>query len=150
MNLTNATEDIWTAYIPAQAVGTEVDYYIHAEANSGKQQVRPIVAPEGQWTFNVTGATVGLDEVSDINVIQEIYPNPANSITVIPIELPEAAQVNVSLLDMMGRTVKVIEKNKLPKGNSKLFFDASDLAPGVYSVTLQTGSHSYSRRVMVR
>jgi agmatine deiminase len=150
MNLTNAVDDIWTGYIPAQEVGTEIDYYIHSEANSGKQQVRPIVAPEGHWTFNVTGANVGLDEVSENNVIQEIYPNPANSITAIPIELPEAAQVKVSLLDMMGRSVKVIEENRLPKGSSKLFFDAADLAPGAYNVTLQAGTHSYSRRVMVR
>jgi agmatine deiminase len=150
MNLTNAADDIWTGYIPAQEVGTEIDYYIHSEANSGKQQVRPIVAPEGHWTFNVTGANVGLDEVSENNVIQEIYPNPANSITAIPIELPEAAQVKVSLLDMMGRSVKVIEENRLPKGSSKLFFDAADLAPGAYNVTLQAGTHSYSRRVMVR
>ena len=55
MALANAAEDLWTAAIPAQAVGTRVEYYIHATAVSGKEQVRPMVAPEGYFYFNVKG-----------------------------------------------------------------------------------------------
>ncbi len=55
MNLSNAPENIWSAAIPAQAAGTEVQYYIHAAAQSGKQQVRPLVAPEGYFRFRVKG-----------------------------------------------------------------------------------------------
>ncbi len=53
MSLTNAAESIWSAAIPAQAAGTEIQYYIHGTAHSGKQQVRPIVAPEGYFRFRV-------------------------------------------------------------------------------------------------
>lgn len=55
MSLTNAAESIWSAAIPAQPVGTEIQYYIHGAAHSGKQQVRPIVAPEGYFRFRVKG-----------------------------------------------------------------------------------------------
>jgi len=149
MSLTNADEDIWTAYIPAQAAGTAIDYYVHASANSGKQQVRPIVAPDGFWTFHVNGISSGLDELSQ-NVLRDIYPNPANSITVIPIDLQRPAQVRVTLSDMTGRTVKVISDDQAPKGVSKLFLDASDLAPGAYSVNLQSEGKTYSKRLMVK
>lgn len=53
MNLTDVAESIWLADIPAQPAGTEIQYYIHAVALSGKQQVRPIVAPEGYFRFRV-------------------------------------------------------------------------------------------------
>jgi len=53
MTLTDATENLWSAAIPAHAAGTELQYYIHANAQSGKQQVRPIVAPEGYFRFQV-------------------------------------------------------------------------------------------------
>ncbi len=53
MTLDNLSEDMWSASIPAQAAETTVYYYIEAQANSGKQQVRPIVAPEGYFRFNV-------------------------------------------------------------------------------------------------
>lgn len=53
MSLVNAAENTWWASIPAQPAGTEIQYYIHATAQSGKQQVRPIVAPEGYFRFRV-------------------------------------------------------------------------------------------------
>ena len=45
--------DRWIATIPAQASGTEVQYYIEALANDGKRQVRPLPAPEGYYNFQV-------------------------------------------------------------------------------------------------
>jgi hypothetical protein len=45
----------WTAVIPSQAAGSEVQYYIKAQSNSGKSQVRPIVAPEGYFNFRILG-----------------------------------------------------------------------------------------------
>ncbi|MFM9947789.1 MAG: agmatine deiminase family protein [Saprospiraceae bacterium] len=56
MSLTNGAESIWSAAIPAQPAGTEIQYYIHGTAHSGKQQVRPIVAPEGYFRFRVKAA----------------------------------------------------------------------------------------------
>jgi len=53
MSLTNVAENIWSAAIPAQPAGTEIQYYLHGTAHSGKQQVRPIVAPEGYFRFRV-------------------------------------------------------------------------------------------------
>jgi agmatine/peptidylarginine deiminase/PKD repeat protein len=57
MVLVDANEDLWEASIPAQSAGTEIHYYIHATANSGKEQVRPLVAPEGYFKFEVLEVT---------------------------------------------------------------------------------------------
>lgn len=53
MVLEDGQENTWTASIPAQPDDSEVQYYIHAAANSGKEQVRPLVAPEGFFRFRV-------------------------------------------------------------------------------------------------
>ena len=53
MLLSDTATARWTAAVPAQAENTVVEYYIAAEANSGKRQVRPIVAPEGYFRFKV-------------------------------------------------------------------------------------------------
>lgn len=53
MELSDTTEAIWTSSIPAFPENTVVEYYLAAEANSGKTQVRPIVAPEGYFRFKV-------------------------------------------------------------------------------------------------
>ncbi|MCB0568758.1 MAG: agmatine deiminase family protein [Phaeodactylibacter sp.] len=53
MVLTDTAAATWTTAIPAQEEGSKVQYYIHATANSGKEQVRPLVAPEGYFQFRV-------------------------------------------------------------------------------------------------
>ena len=49
MSLTS--NDIWSSDITVQT--TNVEYYIWAQATSGKTLTRPIVAPEGYWTIQV-------------------------------------------------------------------------------------------------
>ncbi len=53
MELTDSLEHLWTADIPAQSAGTIVFYYLQGKAHSGKVQVRPLVAPEGYFEFEV-------------------------------------------------------------------------------------------------
>lgn len=53
MVLADSASAVWAAAIPAQAERSTIQYYIHAEANSGKEQVRPLVAPEGYFQFQV-------------------------------------------------------------------------------------------------
>jgi agmatine deiminase len=55
MVLVDSTTNSWAALIPPHATGSEIQYYIHALANSGKQQVRPMVAPEGYFRFKIHG-----------------------------------------------------------------------------------------------
>lgn len=45
--------DKWEAGIPPQEPGREVQYYIEAWSNDGKQQLRPLPAPEGYYNFRV-------------------------------------------------------------------------------------------------
>ena len=53
MELSDTSASVWTSSIPPFAENTVVEYYIGAEANSRKTQVRPIVAPEGYFRFKV-------------------------------------------------------------------------------------------------
>ncbi|MBP7240238.1 MAG: agmatine deiminase family protein [Saprospiraceae bacterium] len=55
MMLVDSAANIWASIIPSYPAGTEVQYYIAADANDGKHQVRPIVAPEGYFSFKVLG-----------------------------------------------------------------------------------------------
>ena len=55
MMLVDTAANSWVSLIPAYPAGTEVQYYIAADANDGKHQVRPLVAPEGFFKFKVLG-----------------------------------------------------------------------------------------------
>jgi hypothetical protein len=55
MVLVDSLASTWAALIPPHPAGSEIQYYIHAVATDGKQQVRPMVAPEGYFKFKVLG-----------------------------------------------------------------------------------------------
>ena len=136
MSDTGNGED-FTADIPAQSAGTDVYYYINGVAESGKIGNRPMPAPEGWWTFHVGEIIIDGLEENDLGGFSPIYPNPASAITCVPVQLKRELHARVVLRNVLGATIEVIHNGALPQGESKLFFDASNLSSGAYVVTLE-------------
>ena len=61
-----------------------------------------------------------------------VYPNPFNSETVIPLELPQRSKVKVELFDLMGRNLGTIYEGIKEAGWPKVRYNASKLVSGVY------------------
>lgn len=150
MELTDAEENIWSGTIPGQAEGTIIDYYVLGTSVTGKQQSRPITAPEGFWTYEILETSVGLDELNNMAPLHSVYPNPSNGITVVPINMPQGGNIELSLIDLMGREVVQIHSGGVVSGEQKFFFDASNIAPGVYQVQMLAGKHVFSQKLMIR
>ncbi|MCG3167629.1 MAG: Agmatine deiminase [Bacteroidia bacterium] len=150
MNLTDIATDTWTGFIPPQTAGTEVFYYIHAQANSGKQQVRPITAPDGWWRFEVTGFTTIVEEEIYENEILNVYPNPSSGITCIPVKTSNEASGKLLMADMLGREIKTIYWGTFPKGGKNYFIDTAEIEAGSYLIILHTETGSSIQKLMVK
>ncbi|HPF90194.1 MAG TPA: agmatine deiminase family protein [Flavobacteriales bacterium] len=124
--------DSWMAAIPAQPVGTEVYYYVQATSISGKQQVRPMVAPEGWWHFRVLGTSTGIDPEA-AEVITDVFPNPAASITCIQLDPSNTPAAQVELLDAIGRRAMLVARGPVP-ADGRYFVDLTALPSGTYQV----------------
>lgn len=97
--LSNAGNDRWTTTLSIPNTQNDIEYYISAEANSGKQLNRPIVAPTGYWTIDVS--TLGTQDAAKANNVT-IYPNPAKEWLMISAK----AQIRqVSLYNTAGQMV---------------------------------------------
>jgi len=148
--MTNTTDDNWTANIPNQSDGTTVYYYIAAESNDGKEQVRPITAPDGYYKFTVTGI-VSTNDLEDNTSFDAIFPNPANAITCIPLNTNQVLEnATIELMDVLGRTVARIYEGNIPAGESKYFVDASRYEAGTYFVRLTSNNNSVSQKLMIK
>lgn len=147
--MTATTNDFFTADIPAQAIGTQVFYYVEGEAFSGKQQVRPIVAPTGYWEFRVLQLGVGVEELQGANLMS-VFPNPASAITCIPLNTSEAMEGTLKLYDVAGKEMETIHSGTFVQGESKYFFRASEYPAGAYFVVLETADHKQTQQVMIR
>ncbi|MBL0339780.1 MAG: agmatine deiminase family protein [Bacteroidetes bacterium] len=101
----------WLADIPAQPVGTTIYYYVQGQSVSGKQQVRPMPAPDGYWKFKVLGTT-GLSYNATQIELNPVFPNPSKGITCIPLYSAQKQIVKIVLKDVFGRDVAKILKEK--------------------------------------
>ncbi|MBX7182533.1 MAG: agmatine deiminase family protein [Bacteroidia bacterium] len=148
MSLTNAGTNTWTGFIPAQVPGTKVYYYVAAQSNSGKSQVRPMPAPQGYWKFEVLGPVSTFEPTAELSV--NLFPNPSNALVCLNLNRKHSIPVEASIYNAIGQQVGRFSAASLDTGNKKLFFDSSALAPGVYTVVVSTEQETKSLKLGVK
>ena len=98
--------------------------------------------------INLTGP-VGLQDNETIYDFF-VFPNPANSIANVQFLLPKSQQqMNIQLHNIIGEQVKNIFSGNLSSGKHNLSIDVSDLAPGVYFVTISNPTRKVVQRFVV-
>ena len=110
LSMTTIGDDNWSVNLLIPSGAESIEYYIEAEANSGKSLARPLVAPEGFWTFIV--ANLSNEEWADNN-ISAPYPNPASEEVSFQLNQIEGA-VKVSIYNILGQklnTTTIVEAN---------------------------------------
>ncbi|CAG5077357.1 agmatine deiminase family protein [Parvicella tangerina] len=147
--MTATGNDMWTADLPQQPAGTTVYYYIEGNANSGKTQVRPIVAPDGYFHFKVLdNGSVGVNE--NAFELQDVFPNPASAITCIPVFSNGEVSATIKMYDLTGNLVETIFSGSLPMGESKYFIHANEYAAGAYMIEVESKGNKQVQRLMIR
>jgi agmatine/peptidylarginine deiminase len=99
LSMTIIGDDNWSVDLLIPSGAESIEYYIEAEANSGKSLARPLVAPEGFWTFPVSN--LSNEEWADNN-ISAPYPNPASEEVSFQLNQIEGA-VEVSIYNILGQ-----------------------------------------------
>lgn len=145
--MTFVSGNVYTASIPGQASGTRVYYYIQAQANSGKQQVRPMPAPDGYFTFLVYQTADLLESTNVVDV--KIYPNPSSGSTIITTSSTLSALGKLELIDASGRTVKVIFEGQMSAGAKSYNLDASQIESGIYFVRLRSDRKEFTQKLII-
>ena len=140
----------WTGYIPAQAPGTRVYYYVEATSVSGKTQVRPITAPAGYWKFDVL-STVGIVERSMSSVkLGMPFPNPVRGFAGVMVTSGNTSLASIILNDIAGRKVRDLFSGKLKTGEQFIALDVQNISSGTYLLVLKTDSQILTRQLFVK
>jgi hypothetical protein len=75
-------------------------------------------------------------------VLEQNFPNPFNSSTIINYGLKVDSKVNLKIFDLLGREIKTIINEEKPKGNYLAEFNATGLPSGVYLYKMEAVSRS--------
>lgn len=132
----------WGASIPAHPAHTTIYYYVQGTANSGKTQVRPIVAPQGWWKFNVLDVNSSVAEAQGPAVL-DLFPNPCVSHVSLKMDRVKEP-VRVVLRDALGRTVKAFNTVRVPE-DGRVLLDMSGLPVGTYALSVESSTGRVTR-----
>lgn len=82
-------------------------------------------------------------------ILAQNFPNPFNPTTVIGYHLPAAGRVTLRVVDLLGRTVRVLVDGDQSAGAHREVFDAHGLASGVYYYALTASGTTQVRKMLV-
>jgi len=85
---------------------------------------------------------------SEFHLAQNV-PNPFNPVTHIPYDLPEAADVTLSIYTLTGQQVATLVSAHQEAGHYKVAWDGSGCANGVYLYRLKAGHFVQTRRMVL-
>ncbi len=108
---------------------------------------------------NTCGSTFDADPIHRLDrpapealALHGNYPNPFAGATTFEVDLPEPAQVTLSVYDVMGRRVATLHEGAWPAGTHRVRWEGrsasgAQLASGVYLVRLKANDQMRTRRL---
>lgn len=78
-----------------------------------------------------------------------VYPNPFNASTTIEFTLPEEAEVELSIYNILGQKIAVLFDGRKPPGKHAIAWDAGVANSGIYFARLESGGDSRAMKMLL-
>lgn len=153
IEMTNTESNNWQGNIPGNIIApNSVYYYIQATAVSGKSLARPLPAPQGYFNFNILKDNISdLPTNTEIPTIEmDVFPNPANAITCIPIRSEYLIKGRLSLQNVLGQEVALIHDGEFISGQKNYFIQANNFSQGLYFIVLESERKSLKEKLIIQ
>ena len=105
------------------------------------------------------GTTSSVNENGNLDTpikfnLQNNFPNPFNPLTTIRYDLPEDGLVNVTIYDVMGKTVKYLVNSHQNAGYKSIQWNATNntghpVSAGLYLYTIQAGDFRQTKKMVL-
>lgn len=106
-----------------------------------------------RFAYEGTARSVNVDEpgteLPEAYSLDQNYPNPFNPVTTIQFNLPQSADVNLAVYDVLGRRVATLINGTMASGRHSVNFNASDLPSGMYLYRLTTPAGEMSQKMLL-
>jgi hypothetical protein len=114
----------------------------------GVVQFAPVFIP-GEILYYALDTDEQDAHLPDVILLKQNYPNPFNASTTIEFSLSEEADVELTIYDLLGREVTVLEQGLKSAGDNEITFDAKGLSSGIYFYRLQAGELTETKRMLL-
>lgn len=136
--------------VPVSMTATAFPGYKFSHWISDQQLTNPVYT--GKITLNVPANETFTAYFTPISASMSVFPNPSSHEFNLVIRVPENAQVEVAVFDLLGRRVTDLMKDELitAAGEYHLAFFPShfSLSSGVYFLRMTNGSHTETTKII--
>ncbi|GJQ63287.1 MAG: hypothetical protein SCALA702_23400 [Melioribacteraceae bacterium] len=105
------------------------------------------------WS-GLTEIVTGVESISVDNelvpediVLEQNYPNPFNPTTTITFAIPEAANVKLSVYNILGQKVATLLNGHQAAGTVNVKWNAGNIASGLYIYRLEVGNNAVAKKM---
>jgi len=111
----------------------------------------PSKSKKGEGNINeISLRSSEINEAVDDEFSLHNFPNPFSNQTNISYTLPKESLVRLSVTNMLGQTVAVLEDGvSKTKGTHTLKFEANELPSGMYFYTLEVGNRRLVKKMQM-
>lgn len=95
-----------------------------------------------EWALARIADPTSVKDLESSGVFVENYPNPFYEASNIKVKLENNSDLNVSILDITGNKIMTLTDSFHNAGTYNLFFNGSDLAPGIYLAKITINGQS--------
>ena len=113
------------------------------------------LAPEGplyaviKYVQRPTSVEGGTSAVPTTFALEQNYPNPFNPSTTIRYGLPHKSAVQLTIFNILGQQVALLQNGEQEAGYHEAKFEASGFASGMYFYRLQAGSFVETKKLLL-
>ena len=129
--------------------GESKSFYFAVSVGTDQAEMLANMNLAAQKFGQLTSIESELNNVPSEYVLNQNYPNPFNPTTNISFGLPQRSNVVLKVFNMLGEQVAELVNETLEAGTHLYNFDATNLTSGIYFYSLQAGTSSISKKMIL-
>ncbi len=96
-----------------------------------------------------TDVTAGLNDLSQIDELVQVYPNPATSAVSVSLQIKEQSDITISVTDIAGKVISSKNYGQM-NGASVITINTSNTPAGVYFVNVKMNNAITQKKVIIQ
>jgi hypothetical protein len=137
-------------FIPGHGTSTVVNNYSYIDKITPGEYYYKLKQIDTDNSFYFSSSINVTVNLSGKNFsLNQNFPNPFNSMTLISFFLPLSGNTKITLYNISGQELCVITHQYYNEGSHSITFDANSLPAGLYIYKMETGNFQQIRKMMV-
>jgi uncharacterized surface protein with fasciclin (FAS1) repeats len=92
--------------------------------------------------------TLSVEEISSVESFS-VFPNPANSLMNVELEMVTSERISIDFVNMLGQVVKSVDLGQRSTGLNREVIDIQDMADGFYLMNVTIGNDQLTHKLQV-